>query len=182
MKATSLAFALVLVSLAASRPTFAHERHEVSFPRFSCRDSQVGWAARHPSTDRDFAITTEDGKVTLLLTRDVVALQLSDRTLHRVDRKLHREESEREDGVLGDVVKATVLACVRRLLDHSAECAIRDIDRVEYRDGRLAFITADGRRVMRGVEVDDRDVMGCFSERDARAFADEFRRAKAHAY
>ena len=40
---------------------------------------------------------TEDGKVTLLLTDRVVAFQLSDRTMRKIDRELHRSRHEGDD-------------------------------------------------------------------------------------
>ena len=72
-----------------------------------------------------------------------------------------------------------VFSSVRSMLDHSMNYPIRDMDRVEYTNGRLELIGEDGRRVFRHVNVHDDDMMSCFSERDARAFVREFKNAKA---
>jgi len=176
MNASHLALALVLVSLPATRPAIADGRRCGDF-QFSC-EAPVHWAPRHVPTDREFAITSEDGRTTLLLTRDALAVQLSDRTLHTVQRELRRQESEREDNAFGDILRAAVVAGVRRMLDHSAECEIRDLDDVDYRDGTLVLVANGGVRAMRHLSVDDRPVLAGFSEHSARAFVREFRLRK----
>ena len=82
-------------------------------------------------------------------------------------------------GVLSSVPSAAVVAGVSSLLDHSAECPIRDLKDVEYREGRLVFTAQNGGRVYNSVHVNDEDVMSGFSESDARLFVREFRRLKA---
>ena len=64
--------------------------------------SSSRWSAR-------FAITTEDGGTVLLLTDDRVAMQLSDRTLHKVKHKLRDQENDDDDGALGHAIKVAVL-------------------------------------------------------------------------
>lgn len=142
-------------------------------------DPPARWADRYDTGDARLAITTEDGDVTLLLTRRVVAFQLSDRTFHKVDRKLHREREDEEDNPLADAIKAAVVGSVRALLDHSLECRIRDLRSVDYRKGRLVFVTEDGDRLFADMEINDSDVVESFSPEDARAFVREFRRLKA---
>ncbi len=145
----------------------------------SCCDSPSRWASRHPVRERLFAIDTENGKGTLLITREVLALQLSDRTMHKLDRELRDEKRDRHDEPLVDVLKAAVLGGVRRLLDHSAECDLRDVRSVDYRNGRLVILDTAGDRLFEGVEMEDDRVLENFSERDALAFIREFRAAKS---
>jgi hypothetical protein len=145
----------------------------------TCCDPPARWAPRHDPRDAEMAITTEDGDATLLLTREVTAIQLSDRALHKIQRKLKAEQDQDEDNVLGNAIKTAVLSSVRALLDHSAEVPVRKLRSVEYRDGRLVFTTESGKRIFDDVDVNDRDVMESFSERDALAFVREFRRVKA---
>lgn len=124
------------------------------------------------------AITTQDGKVTLLLTERDVAFQLSDRTVRRVRRQLRDTEDEQDNWFASAIVTA-VTATVRGLIDHSVVCHVRDLRDVSYENGRLVFRGRNGRRVFDDAEVDHTDIATAFSERDAREFVREFRRLKA---
>ena len=143
-----------------------------------CCGRHVRWAAHHDPSDAQFAITTENDKVTLLLTDRVVALQLSERTLHRVQRELHAKE-ERQDHWLGAVIASVVIGTVGDLLDTSFECRLRDLRDVRFEDGRLEFIGRDGRPVFGHTDVCDTDLATAFSQWDAENFVREFRRVKA---
>lgn len=145
----------------------------------SCCEKPVRWAQRHDAGEARIIITSRDGDAALLLTDDVVAMQLSDRTLHKIRRELKHDHDEDEDNAFAQAIRSAVVAGVSSMLDHSAECPIRDLKDVDYRQGRLIFTTQSGRRIYDNVEVDDEDVMRAFSESDARAFVREFRRAKA---
>jgi len=146
---------------------------------FSCCDAPAHWAPRHGAGESHFAITTQDGDVTLLLTRDLMALQLSDRTFHRVERELRREARREDEGPLAEAIQVAVVSGVRALMDHSAECSLDDLRDVDYRGGELIFTAANGRRVLKDVEISDTDLARGFSANDARAFVREFRRMKA---
>lgn len=177
MKTASLAVALL--TLAALQPALpAGPLARAS--GFSCCGDPIHWAARHDAGQARIAITTQDGKVTLLLTPAIVALQLSERTLHKVDRKLRDHEDQ--DNPLADAIQTAVLETVRELLDHSAECPVRELRDVAYRDGRLVFTTRAGKHIFDDLEVNDSQVMDGFSERDARAFVAEFRQLKGQEY
>ncbi len=142
-------------------------------------DPPARWASRRDPRSARLAITSEDGDTNLLLTDEFVAVQLSDRTLRDARRELRRQEDE-EDNALARAFMAVVLSGVRALLDHSAECSIRDLRDVDYSDGRLRFTAECGRRLFDDFDVNGRDVLESFSERDARAFVREFHRLKAH--
>ena len=175
----SLTVGLLVLSLLPAGPALAHRDDDS--PSISLHDSccepPLHWADRWNDRTAHLAITTEDGGVTLLIDDHDVALQLSNRTMHKVDRKLHEKEDE-DSGPLGDAIKSAVLASVRSLLDHSMECRIRDLRSVEYRDDRLVMITNDGDRIFEHVDVDNQDVLESFSPDDARAFVAEFQRVK----
>src|SRR5258705_9043947 len=145
----------------------------------SCCEKPVRWAERHDSNGARVAITSRDGDAALLLTDEVVAMQLSDRTLDRIKRELRHDRDDDEDNAIAQAIKSAVVAGVSSLLDHSAECPIRDLKDVEYREGRLVFTAQNGGRVYNSVHVNDEDVMSGFSESDARLFVREFRRLKA---
>lgn len=144
---------------------------------FSC-DDPVRFASRHDGSDIRFAITNDSRKVMLLITDHVVAMQLSDRVLHKIDRKIKYAKDEDDEGALGGVIKSAVLTSVRSLLSQSAECDIQDIARADYRDGELILLTRDGDRLFAS-DDDDENVMEAFSESDARAFVRNLRRRMA---
>lgn len=174
----ALPLAILVLSVLPAGAALAHGR-DVSDARLnaSCCEAPARWASRHDMRDARLAIESEDGDATLLITDRVVAIQLSDRTLRKVKRELRNEEDE-EDNAVARAFMAVVMSGVRTLLDHSAECPIRDIRDVEYRHGRLVFTTTDGDLVFSQLNVDDRDVMESFSDHDAQSFVREFRRAK----
>jgi hypothetical protein len=178
-----LAFALALLALVPARGAVAHG-HDSHCPSIStsCCDPPTRWAHRHDPRDARLAITSENGDATLILTDEVAAIQLSDRALHRVYRQLRDDEEDDQDNAFASAIRTAVYSGVRVLLNHSAECPIRDLKDVEVRDGRLHFTTEDGGHIFESITFDDDDVMNAFAERDARAFAREFRRIKARTH
>jgi hypothetical protein len=165
--------------LAGALPVGVAHAHGHHVNLGSCEISEpVEWGARHDLGRARFAMLTEDRAVALLLTRDLVAVQFSDRTLRKLDREIAREREEDEDNVIAQAIKGAVLGGVRALLDHSLECPIDELRDVRYRHGRLILITEDGDRIFEDLRVDDQDVLECFSERDAQAFVRAFRVAK----
>ena len=171
---------LLLAALLPAGAAFAHDHHADSGGiHVSSVKPPVEWGARHDLARARLAILTEDRDAALVLTRDLVAIQLSDRILHKLDRDIAREkDKDDEDGLIGQVIKSAVLGSVRALLDHSLECPIEDLRDVRYRDGRLILITEDGDRVFEDLNINDHEVLEGFSEHDALAFVREFRRAK----
>jgi hypothetical protein len=143
-------------------------------------EAPARWAPRHDSRLARLVITSSDGKVDLLLTPTAVAFQISDRKMASLEHKLRDKQDDADDDTpIGDAFKTAVLAGVRVLLKHSAECPVRELRDVDYRDGALVFTTTDGDHLFHGLEVNDSALLGAFSERDARAFVHEFRRMKA---
>ncbi len=141
-------------------------------------ESPARWAPRRESRLARFQILSRDGKVALLLMPTSVAFQLSDGTMRKVEQKLRDEADDAEDNPLGEAIKSAVLAGVRVLLKHSAECSLRDLRDVDYRDGELVFIGTNGERVFDGIELSDEDLSRSFDEREARAFVHEYRRLR----
>ena len=171
--------ALVLLALLPAGSALAHETRGVRVNHFGC-DEPLRWASRHDARGARFAITTDDGKITLVLTDRVVAFQLSDRTMRKLDRELHRARHEDDDGgVIGEAIKTAVLGTVRSALDHSAECDVRDLRDVRYEGGRLVFVARGGERLFDDFEVDDDCVLEAFDPRDAREFVRQFHRLRS---
>lgn len=145
----------------------------------SFNDGSARIASRQDLRDADAAITTRGGEVTLLLTRDVIAVQLSDRTLKKIRRELRDSESdEEEDGMLAQIIRTAVFSIVQNALTHSIEYPVRELRDVSYEDGELVLLTNEGERLFGKMEVNDAQVCKSFSEEEARDFVREFHRIK----
>lgn len=174
---------LALPLLAFVMPSSAHADHfNMPCLSSSCCQSPARWAPRHDIRHTRLAITSDNGDVVLLITDDVVAAQLSDRVIKKLDRKLHEAEEDADDEALGHVIKTAVLASVRSLLNHSAECPIDDVRDIRYHDGSLVITTENGDHLFQDLDVDHDQVMDTFREADARAFEQEFRKIKKHGW
>lgn len=172
----SLSILLVAAICLAAQGASAHEHDSHSlFLNTSC-DDPMRLARRHDVDDARFAINTENRKITLLLTNRVVAMQLSDRVMAKIDRKTREADDEDDDNVLGQIIKEAVLTTVRTALNHSAECDLRDIESADYQDGQIIITTRGGERLFSHADIDHEAVMTNFSERDAREFVKELRK------
>jgi hypothetical protein len=141
-------------------------------------DSPARPGPRHDLRAARFAMTTTDDVATLLLTRHVLALQLTERGLSDIGRDMDDDDDE-DAGFIGRFVSSVVKSSVRSVLRHSLEIPIDDVRSVDYRGGRLVITTEDGGRVFDQVEVNDTEVMERFSRRDAEQFVRQFRALKA---
>ena len=177
----SLAVALLASSLLIAASASARDRDECSgsLNIGSHLGEPARWGTRHDTRLARYVVTSRDGKIDLLLTPTAVAFQLSDRKMNSIERELRDEQNEAADNSFGDAIKTAVLAGVRVLLKHSAECLVRELRDVDYRNDTLVFVTRDGDRVFDGLEVNNGELLGSFPEREARAFVREFRRLKA---
>ena len=176
MRTAAIGIALLALTVVPALPT-GPVAHASSFTCNGFGDD-VHWSDRLDPGDARIAITTEDDGMTLLLTDEVVAFQLSNRALRKAHRELREAEHE-SDNWFASVIVTTVAATVRNLLDHSFVCDVRDLRDVSYEDGHLVFIGRDGSLVFGDGEACDSDVTSAFSERDAKRFVREFRRVKA---
>jgi len=135
---------------------------------------------RHDLRDARFAVTTTDDVASLLLTRRVLALQLTERALGRIGDEMDEDDDNDGDGgFIGRLVASVVKSSVRGVLRRSLEIPIDDVRSVDYRGGRLVITTEEGDRVFDEVEVNDTEVMESFSRRDAEEFVRQFRVLKA---
>lgn len=176
MRSIATGVALLALAAAPALPT-GPAAHATSF---TCqglgRDVQI--SDRLDPADARFAITTEGGEVTLLLTDHEVAVQLSARTLRRVHREL-RDARNEQDHWLASTIVTAVAGAVRQMLDHSFVCDVSDLRDVKYEDGRLVFIGRHGKAMFMDEDGGDSDFCRAFSERDARNFVREFRLVKS---
>jgi hypothetical protein len=116
---------------------------------------------------------------TMLLSGDVVALQLTGRALRDVHREIRRDMGEENHGVLGRFIANTVRNSVSTVMRRSIEYRVDELRSVEYTRGRLVFTARDGDRVFEEVRINGTDVTAAFSPEDAHAFVREFRALKA---
>lgn len=176
MKLATLALA-ALVALPAQQLA-AQRDHSPNVQIHDDESDVVQFGPRH-GRDARMAITTTDNTASFVLTRSVVALQLSERTLARIDRDMDRDARDENHGVFASMIVSAVRGTVGNMLRRSLEVPIDDLKTVDYRNGRLIFVTEDGDRVFENVEIDDTDVTASFNARDAVAFVREFRALKA---
>jgi hypothetical protein len=134
---------------------------------------------RHSARDAHLAISTTNDAASLILTRDVVAMQLTDRTLRNMHAEMDRDAENDHDGIFASMVASVVRGTVGNVLRRSLEVPIRDIRTVDYRGGRLLFVTEEGERLFDKAEINGTDLTASFSPRDAQAFVREFRALKA---
>lgn len=156
-----------LVLLLSSSAVLAQEGISISF---NSEDSRTELGPRHDAGDARMAITSRDGSTVLLLTDDVVAMQLSDRALAQVDSK----KKEKDTSFLEELLVAGVKLAVGKSIEHPIE-SIRSID---YHDGALRVIGADNKPVFTEVKVNGTDVLRAFSRADVMRFAVAFRKAR----
>lgn len=143
-------------------------------------DSPARPGPRHDPRDARMAISTRGDEVSLILTDEVVAMQLTERTLRDIRRDMDEDEdNDKSDGFFARMVSSAVRGTVHSMLRRSMEVPVRELRSVEYEDGRLVFTTRDGERVFEHVKVNDEEMMDSFSPAEARAFVREFRAVKA---
>jgi hypothetical protein len=172
--------ALAVLSLVPAQNAAAQrtERHGIEIGNLS-EELPARMGPRRDAREARLAITTTNDVVSLLLTRDVVAMQLTERTLRQVSGEMARDAGDEGDGFLarmiGDVVRGSVSTMLRR----SIEFPVSELRSVEYQGGKLVFTTEEGERIFEDVEVNDTKMAESFSPADARAFVREFQAVKA---
>jgi hypothetical protein len=177
MKISALALA-ALVALSATAPLAAQHKHQHGHFRVNHHDhGPARPGPRYALNQAEFAMTTRDDVASLLLTREVVALQLSERTLRRVSNQV--ESEGQHDGFFARMIVNVVHNTVNNVLRHSLQVPLDRLRSADYRDGRLVLVTDEGERLFQDVEVENSEVMQSFSPRDAQLFVRHFRALKA---
>jgi hypothetical protein len=172
--------ALAVLSLIPAQNAAAQrtERHGIEIGHLS-EELPARMGPRRDAREARLAINTTNDVVSLLLTGDVVVLQLTDRTLRRLSGEMARDAGDEGDGfiarMIGDVVRSSVSTVLRR----SVEYPVSELRSVEYRGGRLVFTSEEGEVVFEDVEVNDTKMVESFSAADAQAFVREFQALKA---
>lgn len=141
---------------------------------FNFKDTDADVTDRLNHRDAEFAMTTGEGSVEMLLTNDAILVQFSDQFLEDLEEEIRDDDEEHyeyeEASVLADVFKSMITSGVRKLLDHALAIPLHEIQEVYYDDGRIYIIDNEGEEIFGDLEIDDVYVMEDFSRRDARRF------------
>ena len=158
-----------LVLLMSTAVAFGGEKKDGSISiSFDSDDARTRLAPRHAVRDARVAVRTRNGAAVLLLTGDVVAVQLSDSALAAV-------KTDGDANVLEEMLVAGVRAAVRK----SVEYPIADIRSAEIRNGNLVLTNDDGKPVFDEIKVNGSNVTRDISAADAARFVNAFRAVKA---
>lgn len=141
------------------------------------QDSIARIVPRVPVRSARYAITSADGRTALLLQDTTIVLQLTDRGLEFVGRGDAAADTDR--GFLSALLGSMLRGGLRVLLDRGIEYSLRDLQEARYRDGRLVLQSVRGNDVFENVNIDGKQLMESFSERDAREFARRVNAARA---
>jgi hypothetical protein len=159
-------FALALL-LPAAALLAADKKPGISIS-FSSDDSHTGVGSRHSAAEARLSITTRDGSTTLMLLKDVVAVQLTDRTMANV----HANDD-------AGFVEELLASAVRLTMGKSVEYPIANIRSADFRDGALLLINDQNKPLFSELKVNGTEVLRDFSAADAARFVNAFRAAKA---
>lgn len=157
------ALALLLVAGVAS----AESNLSISL---SSEDDLATIGPRRDARDARIAIRTRDRSTMLLLMNDVVAVQLSDTAMAKIEAEQEKEDAGFFEELIG--------AGVRMAIGKSVEYPIASIRNVEYRDGVLRMVNAKNELVFAELKVNGTDVLRDFSSADAARFVNAFRARK----
>lgn len=141
------------------------------------QDSIARIVPRVPVRSARYAITSTDGRTALLLQDTTLVLQLTDRGLEFVGRGDDAADADR--GFLSALLGSMLRGGLRVLLDRGIEYSLRDLQEARYHNGRLVLQSVRGNDVFENVNIDGRQLMESFSERDAREFARRVNAARA---
>lgn len=156
-----------LALFACSSLAFADDpKHGISIS-FNSDDSHTQLSPRHELREARLAITTRDGSTSLLLLKDVVAVQLTDKMIAQV-------KPNEDEGLLSELLASGVRVMLRK----SVEYPLANIRNVEVRDGVLTLLNDKNQPVFHDVKINGQDVMRSFSPADAQRFVNAFRAGK----
>lgn len=164
MKRVTLLCALAL--FACSTLALADDGKRGISLSFNSDDAHTQVGPRHAAGEARMAITTRDGSTSLLLLKNVVAVQLTDQTLAKV-------KPDEDEGLLAELVASGVRVMLRK----SVEYPLTNIRSVEVRDGVLTLLNDKNQPVFQDVKINGQNVMRSFSPADATRFVNAYRAA-----
>lgn len=159
---------VALVLLVSATAAFAGEKKQHISISFDSDDARTRIAARHTLRDARLVVGTRNGAAVLLLTNDVVAVQLTDAALGAI-------EPKSDANFLEELVSAGVGIAVRK----SVEYPVASIRSAEIRNGGLVLTNDQGKPVFADMRVNGENVTQDLSAADAAKFVNAFRAVKA---
>jgi hypothetical protein len=133
----------------------------------SSDDSRTTMGPRRSAREARVAIRSRDGSTMLMLLDDVIAIQLTDATLAKM------ESEKKEDG---GFLEELLVAGVRLAVGKSVEAPLASVRSVEYRGGALHITSDQNKPLFTNVKVNGTDVLRDFSSADAARFVSAFRK------
>jgi hypothetical protein len=137
----------------------------------SSDDPRAEMGPRYETRDAQVAIRTRDRSAMLLLVDDVIAVQLSDATLAKMESE---KKNKKETGFFEELV----LAGVRLAVGKSVEYPIAALRSVDYRDGVLRIVNDQNKPVFAELKVNGTEILRDFSSADAARFVAAVRARK----
>lgn len=87
----------------------------------------------------------------MMLKDDTVYLQLTDYGMKQIGET--QDGDKKDEGFLGNIVKAMALSGVKQLLDHSLALSLTDLRTARVRGGEFVLVTCKGREVFNNVKI-----------------------------
>lgn len=142
-------------------------KHGVSIT-FNSDDPNTVIGPRRNVHEAKLAITTKDGSTALLLMNDVVAVQLTDKTIANV-------KAKDDDSFLEELLASGVQVMLKRAVEYP----IAHIRAVELREGVLTMVNDRNQPLFTDVKINGANVLRSFSPADAARFVNAFRAARS---
>lgn len=139
----------------------------------SSNDPRAEMGPRYDVRDARLAIRTRDRSATLLLVDDVIAVQLSDAMLAKMESETGKKK--KDTGFFEELV----LAGVRIAVGKSVEYPIAAIRSADYRDGVIRLVNDQNKPVFAELKVNGTEILRDFSSVDAARFVAAVRARKA---
>ena len=89
----------------------------------------------------------------LMLKDDAVVMQLTDYGMKQVGEP--QDARDKDEGFLGNMVKAMALSGVKQFLDHSIALSLADMRSALVRRGEIVLVTCQGKEVFNKVKIND---------------------------
>lgn len=170
---------LLLLSVAVFALVYATPSAAQQVESDSDTDAVIG--PRLAAQEADFAISTQQKDVLLLLRGDSLFMQLTDAGLEDLqNRARDGKESDEDESLAVRVMEGALLGSLAVLFDRSVGLHVAEVDSAAYERGGLRLMAADGDELF-DISLNDRDVMEDFAERDARRFIEQLESIKQRA-
>ena len=132
------------------------------------------------ASDDEFATLSENGTVKLGLTSDRVYFEVSEALREHIDSEIETGMKD-SDSRIARSISGAVRRGVQSALNIDIDFRLDEIRDVDYRDGELVFDFVDegDDGTLRNIQMDDEPISRAFSDENALAFVEAFRRVKA---